>query len=235
MLAVWYGGHRHGLILSFFSAAVWLAAEVGVGHEYSHFLTLAWNTVVRLMFFWLIMELLLSVRDKMATLTSLASSDPLTGLANSRFFLEQLEREHSRVRRYPELFTIAYLDRDNFKYVNDTLGHVIGDELLQRVGEVLKSNLRESDMAARLGGDEFVVFFPAMEESASKQVLEKLQRSLIAAMAERRWPVTFSIGVVTYHEAPSNIRKMVKIADDLMYRVKKSGKNNIAYITYPTE
>lgn len=230
MLAVWYGGHRHGLISSIFSASIWLAAEIAMGREYSHSLTLVWNTIVRLAFFVLVMELLLSVRDKMATLADLASTDPLTGLVNRRFFLEQLERECTRARRYPEVFTIAYIDLDNFKYVNDTNGHLVGDELLQCVGEVLKTNLRESDMAARLGGDEFAVFFPAMKEETSKQVIEKLHISLLEAMKNNHWPVTFSIGMVTYLEPLANIREMVKKADDLMYQVKKSGKNNICHV-----
>ena len=230
MLAVWYGGHRHGLIVSFFSAFVWLTAEVFLGREYSHSLTLVWNTVARLAFFLLIMELLLSVKKKIIMLENLASTDPLTGLVNRRYFLEQLERECTRVRRYPEVFTIAYIDLDNFKYVNDTHGHLIGDELLQVVGQVLRKNLRESDMAARLGGDEFAVFFPAMNESTSKQVIDKLHSILLQAMDARGWPVTFSVGVVTYPEPLADIREMVKMADDLMYKVKKSRKNNIFHI-----
>ena len=110
------------------------------------------------------------------------------------------------------------------------MGHVVGDELLQCVGEILKSNLRESDMAARLGGDEFVVFFPAMTEINAKQVLTKLQNNLLQAMNEHHWPVTFSIGVVTYTQPLANIRDMLKVADDLMYGVKKSGKNNMLHI-----
>jgi len=230
MLAVWYGGHRHGLIISFFSTLIWLLAEVFLGREYSHSLTLVWNTIVRLAFFLLTMELLLSVRDKMNTLENLATTDSLTGLANRRLFLEQLERECTRAKRYPEVFTIAYIDLDNFKYVNDTNGHFVGDELLKCVGQVLKTGLRESDMAARMGGDEFAVFFPAMKESTSKQVIEKLHAALLEEMGKNNWPVTFSIGVVTYLEPLANIREMVKKADDLMYQVKKSGKNNICHI-----
>lgn len=195
MLAVWYGGHRHGLIVSFSAAFVWLAAEIFMGREYAHSLTLVWNMIVRLSFFLLVMELLLSVRDKIKTLENLASTDPLTGLANRRFFLEQLERECTRARRYPEVFTIVYIDLDNFKYVNDTSGHFVGDELLKCVGQELKSSLRESDMAARLGGDEFAIFFPAMKESTSKQVIEKIHLRLLQTMNDRGWPVTFSVGV----------------------------------------
>ncbi len=201
-----------------------------MGHEYSHVLTLLWNVAVRLAFFLLVMELLLSLRNKMHMLAALASTDPLTNLANRRFFLEQLERECTRVRRYPEIFTIAYIDLDNFKYVNDTYGHLVGDELLKSVARVLSHSLRESDMAARLGGDEFAVFFPAMKESDSIHVVEKLHGVLLSEMARHHWPVTFSIGVVTYPEPLANIREMVKKADDLMYEVKKTGKNNIRHV-----
>ena len=233
MLAVWYGGHRQGLVITFLSTAVWLVAEISIGREYSHTMILIWNTIIRFLFFLLIMELLLSVRDKVVMLANLASTDPLTNLANRRYFLEQLERECTRVKRYPEVFTIAYIDLDNFKYVNDTKGHLVGDEVLQCVGEVLKSNLRESDIAARLGGDEFAIFFPAMKETTSKEVIEKLQASFLDAMNKHKWPITFSIGVVTYLEPLANIREMVRKADELMYQVKKSGKNNILHVVVP--
>ena len=235
MLAVWYGGHRHGLIVSIFSAFIWLIAEILMGRAYTHSLTLVWNTIARLVFFLLIMELLLSLRNKMQMLEDLASTDPLTGLANRRFFLDQLARECTRVRRYPEVFTIAYIDLDNFKYVNDTKGHIVGDDLLKKVGHVLTSCLRETDMAARLGGDEFAIFFPAMKENASKQVIEKVHTRLIETMEKYRWPVTFSIGVVTYLEPLANIREMVRKADDLMYEVKKTGKNNVRHIVSPSQ
>jgi len=235
MLAVWYGGHRHGLVITYLSTAVWLVVEIAMERDYSYSIILIWNTMVRLLFFLLIMELLLAVQDKVVTLANLASTDPLTNLANRRYFLEQLERECTRVKRYPEVFTIAYIDLDNFKYLNDTEGHLVGDELLQCVGEVLKSNLRESDIAARLGGDEFAIFFSAMKESTSKQVIEKLQASLLDAMNKHKWPITFSIGVVTYLEPLANIREMVRKADELMYQVKKSGKNSISYIVSQSE
>lgn len=235
MLATWYGKKRDGLVIVFISAVIWLLAEISFGREYSHPLTLLWNAIVRFAFFLLVMGLLLALRDKMQVLSNLASTDPLTGLVNRRFFLEQLERECTRVRRYPEVFSVAYLDLDNFKYVNDSLGHAVGDELLQCVGNVISSSLRQTDLAARLGGDEFAVFFPAMKEENARQVLEKLQHNLLVAMNERQWPVTFSIGVVTYLQPLSKIRDMVKKADDLMYQVKKSGKNNIRYIVVTGE
>lgn len=235
MIAVWYGGYKPGLIISFVSIAIWLSAELAITRGYSHPLILVWNTLIRLAFFLLVMRLLLSIREKVATLSTLASIDPLTGLANRRFFLEQLERERARARRYSETFTVAYIDLDNFKYVNDSYGHTIGDELLQVVGNMIRKNLRESDMSARLGGDEFVIFFPALEEMPAKQVMDDLQKQLNSAMDENSWPVTFSIGMVTYNKPMKSIREMVHKADEIMYQVKKSGKDNTLHIVWPSE
>ena len=130
MLAGWYGGKKVGIAVVIFSSVIWLSADFAAGSQYSTWIVPIWNTLVRLAFFLIILWLLLLVREKLALEESLADTDPLTGLANRRFFQEQLEREYARVRRYPEPFTIAYFDLDNFKYVNDTLGHDVGDDLL---------------------------------------------------------------------------------------------------------
>ena len=232
MLAAWYGGKKEGLVVAMVSAGIWIIADLSSGTKYTMMLAPVWNTLVRLAFFLIILRLLLIVQEKLALEESLADTDPLTSLANRRFFLEQLEREYARVRRYPEPFTIAYFDLDNFKYVNDTLGHDVGDELLKKVAQTLSTSVRASDFAARLGGDEFAVLFPVVKESA-QQVLEKLQAELLAAMRERQWPVTFSIGAVTFSAVMDSSRDMIKKVDDLMYEVKKSGKNNIRHLVWP--
>lgn len=233
MLSAWYGGKRVGLVIAISSAVIWFAADMAAGQQYTNILIPVWNTLVRLSFFLIILWLLLIVNEKLALEESLADTDPLTGLANRRFFLEQLEREYARVQRYPEPFTIAYFDLDNFKYVNDTMGHDVGDELLLTVANTLKSSIRGSDFAARLGGDEFAVLFPMLEKDAVSSVLETLPDTLLKAMGENNWPVTFSIGAVTFSEVMSTSRDMVKQVDDLMYQVKKSGKNSIRHIVWP--
>jgi GGDEF domain-containing protein len=157
MLAAWYGRKLIGLFVAFISAGIWLSADLAAGSDYTIWLIPIWNTLVRLSFFLIIVSLLLIVREKLTIEESLADTDPLTGLANRRFFLEQLEHEHTRFFRYPESFTIAYIDLDNFKYVNDSLGHDVGDELLCSVAQILSINVRASDFVARLGGDEFAI------------------------------------------------------------------------------
>lgn len=233
MLATWYGGKGAGVTVAVVSAAVWLTADMTAGSQYSTLLIPAWNTLVRLTFFLIILWLLLIVRDKLALEESMADTDPLTSLANRRFFQEQLEREYSRVRRYPEPFTIAYFDLDNFKYVNDSMGHDVGDELLMTVAQTLSTSIRASDIAARLGGDEFAVLLPVLEKESALSVLEKLQDELLVAMQQKEWPVTFSIGAITFYKVMDSSRGMVKRVDDLLYEVKKSGKNNIRHVVWP--
>lgn len=235
MYVSWYGGNKAGLILVIITTTIWLGADLGGRDEYSSFWIPVWNTFVRLCFFLIIWKLLTLVHEKLLLEESLADTDPLTGLANRRFFQEQLDREHLRAQRHPEPFTIAYLDLDNFKYVNDTLGHDIGDELLQVVAKNLSINVRATDFASRLGGDEFAVLFPSLNSDAATSVLEKLQVELLEEMKIKSWPVTFSIGVVTFSQVMGTSRDMIKMVDDLMYEVKKSGKNNIRHIVWPTQ
>ncbi|MCW9023640.1 MAG: GGDEF domain-containing protein [Gammaproteobacteria bacterium] len=233
MLAAWYGGKIIGFSIAIISAGVWLAADLAAGNQYSSLLIPAWNTSVRLAFFLIILWLLLIIRKKLALEESLADTDHLTGLANRRYFYEQLEHECTLIRRYPKPFTIAYIDLDNFKYVNDTFGHDTGDELLLAVSENLKNNLRDTDISARLGGDEFAVLFPFLNGEDAVPLLNQLQRKLLDLMNVNKWPVTFSIGSVTFSKVMGSSRDMIKLVDDLMYDVKKSGKNNIQHKNWP--
>ena len=95
-------------------------------------------------------------------------SDPLTGVANSRVFLELLKREIARARRYKRPLTLAYLDLDNFKSVNDILGHAMGDKVLQTVVSTVNANIRVTDVVGRLGGDEFVLLLPETDMQGAR-------------------------------------------------------------------
>ncbi len=121
MLATWYGGKFAGLTIMVISASIWLGVDLATGSGYSTLFIPLWNTLVRLTFFLIILQLLLALQRKLILEESFADTDALTGLANRRFFQEQLDREYARVLRHPEPFTIAYFDLDNFKQVNDTM------------------------------------------------------------------------------------------------------------------
>jgi len=233
MVATWYGGTLVGIFVAILSSVIWLVADIGSGQNYSNSFIPIWNTFVRLSFFLVILRLLDIVHNKLLMEENLADTDVLTGLSNRRFFQEQLDREYTRICRTSEHLTIAFIDIDNFKYVNDTSGHEEGDKLLQCVAETLTSNIRATDFVARLGGDEFVVLLPVIETESVKQTMDKLQQELLARMKEENWPVTFSIGVITFLKAMDSSRVMIKMVDDLMYEVKKSGKNDVRHLMWP--
>ena len=231
LLATWYCNRSAGIFLSFLAAAVWLAADLTSGHEYAHILIPFWNAMVRMGFFLLITILIALVKKKLALEEALADTDFLTGLKNSRSFNEHLEVEAVRSRRYQRPFTLAYLDLDNFKHINDTYGHSTGDEVLQTVSKTMREHVRQSDIISRLGGDEFAGLFPETDFQAAEKIIHNLMLILTEAMTSRQWPITFSIGAVTFVQPLDSVREMIKKVDDLMYRVKKSGKNNVVHIS----
>jgi diguanylate cyclase (GGDEF)-like protein/PAS domain S-box-containing protein len=156
---------------------------------------------------------------------NLSRIDFLTGIPNRRSFFQALTTESRRARRYRRPMTVAYIDVDNFKQVNDGLGHAVGDELLKTIGKGLETTLRETDTAARLGGDEFAILLPETDADSASVVMAKVQAGLDKAMQQRNWSVSFSVGVVTFTTAPGSAEEMVQRADELMYEVKRKGKS----------
>lgn len=166
---------------------------------------------------------------------SMARIDYLTGIANAKGFNEQLENEVARHRRNLSPFSVAYIDCDNFKAVNDNHGHAAGDRLLKLIAETCRSNLRRTDVVARLGGDEFAVILPQTGEFAALHAINKLSKQLASVIAENESPVTLSIGVGSFLRAPESVEHIVSFSDELMYRVKTSGKNKILHRLYDPE
>jgi diguanylate cyclase (GGDEF)-like protein len=148
---------------------------------------------------------------------------------NSRRFYERLEEEIARCLRTNRPFTLAYIDLDNFKTINDLHGHSVGDQVLAKVAEILKRNLRRTDVVARLGGDEFVVLLVETDSESAKVAYSNTHEQLLETMQSNSWPVTFSTGVVTFETAPQTTNQAIRIADELMYGVKKTDKRNVLY------
>jgi len=170
-----------------------------------------------------------SLRISLEREREMARTDYLTQVANSRYFAEIASNEIKRAGRYLHPFTVAYLDIDDFKSVNDRWGHSTGDQLLALVADTIRSNIRATDSIARLGGDEFVFLLPETGYDAASVVIQKVNQSLQAAMGRKGWPVTFSIGVVTFRTPPDSVDGMIRVADAFMYSVKHSGKNRIQH------
>lgn len=157
-----------------------------------------------------------------------AMQDPLTGLGNRRAFLQHLADAMKRCRRSGQPMALMYMDIDHFKSVNDALGHLAGDALLQAFGARLCAQVRETDRVARLGGDEFTVILEMLHNGADVEVVAA---KIVRAMAERfELPdqvvrITTSIGVEIFHGGEDSADELIRHADQAMYRAKRSGRN----------
>ena len=159
-------------------------------------------------------------------LRKLADTDPLTGLSNRRRFFEDLEQLLAYLLRYKRPGAVLMIDLDDFKRVNDMLGHEAGDELLVRTADVLRTQARRSDLVARLGGDEFIVALPEVDAAQAEQTAQRLDAALhaeaTAAVGATTGPVTASVGVATFAAGEEiAARDLVRRADEAMYEVKR--------------
>ncbi len=158
----------------------------------------------------------------------MASRDPLTNLLNRRRFHEELESWLAQARRFGIHGALVFLDLDNFKYINDSLGHQTGDRLLMMVANILRERLRETDILARLGGDEFAIILPhadvELAESVANQIRELVQYRT-AAEREYLSGVTVSIGIAMFPGHGNTVETLLSYADLAMYRAKEDGRN----------
>lgn len=227
-IAAWMVGRDAGIVIATVSALAWFYAELN-SHAAGDFPLTLWNNFVRLGIFWIVSTLLSSLRDAYDLESRLARTDALTGITNWRSFQELLTVEIQRAQRYPYPITLAYLDIDNFKQVNDQQGHNQGDKLLKGVAQTLTNGLRNTDVVARIGGDEFIVMMPYTNRAQAEQVLPRVHQTLLDFVHEHHFSVGFSVGVVTFEYPSTTVDDMVSVADSVMYEAKQNGKNQIAY------
>lgn len=158
-------------------------------------------------------------------LRSLAYQDSLTDLYNHRYFYEQLSHEVERAQRYGRPVSVILLDLDNFKQVNDTYGHLMGDKLLALMGQVIKDQVRASDIAARYGGDEFAIILPDTPRPAAEATAEKLSRAIAtgrtnAGSMSENLPLSASFGVACCPDESRSVSELLQLADDRVYAAK---------------
>ena len=164
----------------------------------------------------------------------MAYYDTLTGLPNRAFFREQMNYLLSHAHRNNHVIVIMFLDLDRFKLINDTLGHMAGDELLKITAHRLKEAVREVDMVVRMGGDEFILLFPEVSEESNisklaEKVLHVFKESFVIAGHEIY--ISTSIGISLYPHDGKDIDTLIKNADTAMYRAKENGRNNYQFYT----
>ena len=163
---------------------------------------------------------------KLQVFRSMAYRDPLTGLWNRRFFEERVREEFSRSRRAgaDRRFSVAVIDINGFKEINDDNGHQAGDAMLKWVGEFLSAHLRTHDVPCRTGGDEFMVLLPDLSATDCQVVIARLRLKLAEANQGRTIPVSLSIGTASYPEISESCEKLLDAADAAMYGDKRAQK-----------
>ncbi len=174
------------------------------------------------------------LRENQTRLNYLAYHDALTGLPNRLLFLDRFQHAIAKARRARKQVAILFLDLDQFKKVNDSLGHEIGDQLLKGVGERLKGCAREGDTLARLGGDEFVLLLEDLEQENAPSVVAKkviAQLALTLQVGGFQLYATASIGISVFPDNGETVEELMKCADVAMYRAKDRGRNNFQYYT----
>jgi diguanylate cyclase len=167
------------------------------------------------------------LESELRRLSEEVSTDQLTQIANRRGLLQAFEAERSRVERTGNSLCIGLLDIDNFKRLNDELGHGVGDEALKSLAAVVSRTLRPTDVTARYGGEEFVVLLPDTPVEEGQLILTRLQRSLSGGLfmhEDRQIFVTFSAGVTAYRLG-ERIEEALERADQALYEAKRTGKN----------
>jgi len=234
-LASWSLGLKPGQVVAMIAVIIWQASNLLAEEQVSSPFVIIWNTVVRLGVFLIYSTLLSEFHIALQHQTELSRTDPLTGILNRRVFYEAVSMDLKKIDRYQRLFSVVFIDIDNFKSINDVFGHLTGDALLARVAECLNRQLRGTDMAARLGGDEFAILMAETDEAAAQKAIPRIQAALTNEMAEAKWPVTFSMGALTCNAAPSSVQDTLHLADQLMYTAKRNGKNRIEYGSYPNK
>lgn len=161
----------------------------------------------------------------------LSITDPLTGLYNRRFILEFLQKEIERAKRKASPLSVVLADLDHFKEINDTYGHQVGDLCLKTFAEVLKSNVRQSDVVGRWGGEEFILILPDTGRSQAVEIAERIRRALKGKVVytEDARPVHFtsSFGISVYPEDGEDLDTLIKVADDKLYLAKKEGRDMV--------
>jgi len=171
------------------------------------------------------------VKEAQNKMAEMSTRDDLTGVYNRRYFMEALERELSKAKRYRSELVLCMLDLDHFKEVNDTYGHPAGDMVLREIGQMLKECIRQSDLICRYGGEEFAVILPSTQLEKARIVCERFRGTVNQHQFKynsSQINVTVSIGVAAFnHSIPESVNDLIAKADEALYQAKTEGRNRV--------
>jgi diguanylate cyclase (GGDEF)-like protein len=226
-LTAWYVGRIWGFCMLAISIASMIIHDAAISSSLGQPFVPYWTIGLNLAIAFVFIDIADALKKALEREKIFSRIDYLTGAANSRYFFEVAAVEMSRAQRYRRPFTLAYIDLDNFKIVNDNFGHKEGDRFLVEVVKTIKQFIRAGDLIARVGGDEFVILLPETGYDAAELVMNRIRKKFVVVMQYNKWPATFSAGMVTCVSYEAGISEIMKIADNLMYEAKENGKNMI--------
>ncbi len=231
-MVTWYADRKTALLIALLTALPLLLEEMSVGHIHVRVMLMIWNGCLHLGFMLVVIYLLDSLHKQIGLAQELARTDALTGLFNRRAFLEHLQYRLDLAARAGKPITLAYIDLDDFKRINDWRGHQEGDRVLKLIARTLIMSIRRTDVVARLGGDEFALLMDGANRSSAEHFITKLRIALDEAFGGESYIVTCSIGCMTFQMPPNNADTALAAADRLMYRVKHQGKNAVFFSVF---
>lgn len=171
-----------------------------------------------------------ALKDKNKELEILSVTDSLTGLYNRKHLMESLTKEIGRSKRYERPFALLIVDIDHFKKFNDTYGHLAGDEVLRKMGNVFRESIRGCDYAARYGGEEFVIFMPEIGQDDGVTAAERIRASVAKEKIDANGhpvTVTISVGVASFPEHGDDAQAIISKADAALYQAKRRGRDRV--------
>jgi diguanylate cyclase (GGDEF)-like protein len=235
LVAGWHLGKKGAVLFTALATAAWLAQVVASGAVQWSPLVWAINTLATATGFLVVAILVALLRNAIDRERDHARTDPLTGLANRRQLEEGAGVPLALCRRIGSAATMVSVDLDNFKAVNDTLGHQRGDDVLRAFGDILRRFVRTSDFAARMGGDEFCLFLPDTSALEGSVLMDRIRAAAEASPMFRSCDVSLSIGSYTEDPVHSELEAMLSAADARMYEAKRSRKPVATCVLMPTE
>lgn len=226
IVVTWLTGRGGGLLLTALAMVAWTAADVTFERQFANWWAPYVDGVTRFLTYSFVTLVVSRLHTSLMRERRLSSYDALTGVLNRRMFIEMGEFEVDRAQRYRHSLAVAFLDLDNFKHVNDSNGHHVGDTVLRAVAAALRGSLRSTDRVGRVGGDEFAIVFPEIGRTEVGEAAAKLADALRRSLADYP-PVSASIGVAWFGQADRPFSEMLRSADEIMYAIKKEGKDGV--------
>lgn len=232
LLVSWCLGRTSGLAVAFLASATLILSNWLGGRTYTSVWILPANIFMRGTVFATLAYVASAFRQHVEQTERLSLIDALTGAWNRRAFYQAITTEIANSRRTGKPFSLAYFDVDDFKVINDTLGHEGGDNVLKTLVSVCMQKARKSDLIGRLGGDEFALLLPETDMNTLQEALPRLLNEVKSALGSN---ISLSVGALSCTQLPPNVEAVILQADELMYEVKHASKDSIRYADFQAE